>query len=394
MANLETTFTGIRFPNPFLISSSPSSINASMIKKAFRAGWGGVVLKTIGMIPTENPCPRMLTLKDGRHKFGVVNIEQISGLTQEQWGKELDDIRAEFPDRPIIASIAANASKSDWQTLVTSLEPHGVNVFEISLSCPITDAEDEIYLNLDAESFHKVVPWIREVSNLPIWIKLSPEPDAVVGLAKAALDAGADAVVATDTMPGLAGIDLDTFSPLPSVNGIGTFGGYSGPGIKPISLRCVANIGLWGKLPVAGCGGISRWSDAAEYHAVGAGLVQVCTAVMWNGFNIVDKMKEGLSKYLDDHGMTSVDELRGKALPQLRPFPEIDLALRKQAYILPEKCKGCNLCIITCDAAAFEAIEMTDDKKAVVSVLRCDGCGLCLGVCSFDAIRMVDKQPG
>ena len=74
MANLETTFTGIRFPNPFLISSSPSSINASMIKKAFRAGWGGVVLKTVGTEPTENPCPRMLTLKDGRHKFGVVNI--------------------------------------------------------------------------------------------------------------------------------------------------------------------------------------------------------------------------------------------------------------------------------------------------------------------------------
>ena len=392
MARLETTFTDIRFPNPFLVSSSPSTTNARMIKKAFRAGWGGVVLKTVGLEPTPNPSPRMAVLRDGRYKKGMLNIELISDLTVGQWVDELKSIRDAFPERPVIASIMGGGRAEDWHQVIALLEPHGVNAFELNVSCPnFAHGGRGAQLGQDPESLATAVGWAREATRLPVWVKLTPNVADVVPLAQVAKEQGADAIVATNTLSGMAGVDLECFAPLPAVGGIGIFGGYSGPGLKAVALRCAASIGRSIDIPLAGCGGISSWRDAAEYMAVGACIVQVCTAVMWNGYEIIEKLTSGLNEYLDAHGFTSVDELVGRALPQLRSYPDIDLSIKLLAYVDPNKCNGCGLCVKACDAGGFEALFM-QDKKAVVDVLKCDGCGMCVGICTSDGIQMVPKS--
>jgi dihydropyrimidine dehydrogenase (NAD+) subunit PreA len=236
-----------------------------------------------------------------------------------------------------------------------------------------------------------VVGWVREVTRLPLWIKLTPNVTDITLIAKVARDAGGDAITATNTLSGLAGIDLEKLSPLPSVGGIGIFGGYSGPGLKAVSLRCVASIARTVDVPLVGCGGISKWQDAAEYISVGASLVQLATAVMWNGFKTIERLTRGLSDYLDTKGFVSVSDLVGKALPQLRHYPELDLSIKLLAYVDPNRCNGCGLCITACDSGGFEALFM-QDKKAVVDVVKCDGCGLCVGICPSDGITMMERS--
>ena len=360
-----------------------------MIKKAFRAGWGGAVLKTAGLETTPNPCPRMQIVKDRRDKRGMVNIELITDLTLAQWADEIKSIRDEFPERPIIASIMGGGKAEDWQAVVEALEPHGVNAFEANVSCPnFAHGGRGAQLGQDPETLHQAVSWIREATNKPLWVKLTPNVADISELAQVAKSAGADAVTATNTLAGMGGVDLDTYSPLPSVDGIGTFGGYSGPGLKPVALRCAASIARDVEIPLVGCGGIAKWQDAAEYLAVGASIVEVCTAVMWNGYGIIDKLTKGLSSYCDDQGFENVSALTGKAKPQMRPYTDIDLKVRTLAQVDEALCTGCKLCVTACDSGGFEAISM-EGKKAIIDKLKCDGCNLCVGICPEDAIKMI-----
>lgn len=389
MANLEAFLTGIQFPNPFIVASSPATTNGHMIKKAFRAGWGGAVLKTVGLETTPNPCPRMQIVKDRRNKRGMVNIELITDLTIDQWVDEIKSIRDEFPERPLIASIMGGGRAEDWQAVVEALEPHGVDAFEANVSCPnFAHGGRGAQLGQDPESLSQAVSWIRKATRKPLWVKLTPNVADISELARVAKAAGADAITATNTLSGMGGVDLETFSPLPSVDGIGTFGGYSGPGLKPVALRCAASIARDIEIPLIGCGGIEKWQDAAEYMAVGASMVEICTAVMWKGYAIIDKLTKGLSNYCDTHGFHSYIDLVGKARPHLRPYTDIDLQARTLAKVEPDICNGCTLCVAACDSGGFEAIFM-EDKKALVDTQKCDGCGLCVGICPIDAITMV-----
>lgn len=391
MAKLETEFLGMSFPNPFLLSSGPPTEGGEMIKEAFKAGWGGAVLKTVGLEPTRVPSPRLHILKRGRTYRGMVNIELITQLPLERWQDELDLVRDAYPSRPIIASIMGGDNPDEWQEVVTRLESHGVSAFEMNLSCPnIAGEEKGAQLGQDPESSALAISWVLEATELPVIVKLTPNVSDIVPLARAAKKAGAHAVTATNTLSGLAGIDLETFSPLPSVDGLGMYGGYSGPGLKPVSLRFAASIAKAVDIPIIGCGGIETWRDAVEYITVGASLVQICSVVMWRGLGILDKLTRGLSAYLDDHGYSSLDDIKGKALPQIVTFADLDVSLRLLAEVDEEKCTGCELCAKACDAGAFQAIEM-DGDLAVVSRDGCDGCGLCVGVCPVDAISMVDR---
>ena len=392
MSQLNASITGISFPNPFVVASSPSTTNAHMIKKAFRAGWGGAVLKTVGLETTPNPCPRLQVVKDRRNKHGMVNIELITDLTMAQWVDELKSIRDEFPERPLIASIMGGGQPQDWQAVVEALEPHGVDAFEANVSCPnFAHGGRGSQLGQDPETLSQAVSWIREATLKPLWVKLTPNVADITELAQVAKAAGADAITATNTLSGMGGVDLETFSPMPSVDGIGTLGGYSGPGLKPVALRCAASIARDVDIPLIGCGGISKWQDAAEYMAIGASMVEICTAVMWNGYGIIDKLAKGLSDYCDRHGFDNYTELVGKALPQLRPYTHINLQIRTLAQVDPEICNGCKMCVTACDSGGFEAIFMKDNK-AVVDIPKCDGCGLCVGICPIDAITMFNTH--
>jgi dihydropyrimidine dehydrogenase (NAD+) subunit PreA len=317
MPGLEISFLGIRFPNPFLLASGPPSASGSMVVEAFKAGWGGVALKTISLDPTRPPSPRVHVIQSGKLKWGMLDIELFSDMTVQQWEVEIDRTREAFPDRPIIASISGTNTPESWQELVRCLEPHGVNGFEMNTSCPnfAEGVERGSKLGQDPETLGLAVSWVRQVTRLPLIVKLTPNVADLRPLVQAAREAGADGFCATNSLSGIGGIDLDEFAPLPSVDGIGMVGGYGGPGLRPVALRCTADIVRTSPAPVFGVGGIATWQDALEYLAVGASAVQVCTAVMLGGFQIIRRLTRGLEEYLQSRGLDSIPAVIGRALP-------------------------------------------------------------------------------
>lgn len=390
MANLTTKFLGMTFPNPFLLASSPVTVNSKPIIEGFKAGWGGAVLKTIGLVPTPNPSPALYIMKDGRNKRGMVNLELITEFEIEKWPIEIKKIRDIFPDHPLIASIMGGGQSDSWQKVMELIEPTGISAFEMNVSCPNFSEERGAQLGQDPESLYQAVRWVRSATNLPVIVKLTPNVTDIVALARVALEAGADAITATNTLSGLAGVDLECLSPMPTIDHFSAFGGYSGPALKPVALRCAASIAKTLNPPLIGSGGIGKWEEAAEYIALGASLVQIATAVMWKGFGIVEKLKEGLSNYLDSRQFNSPAELVGKALPNLVKYSRLNLNAKMVANIDKDNCRGCGECIIACASGAVGAVELVE-KKAFVDIYRCKGCGLCVGICSRNAISLNEK---
>lgn len=387
MSKLKTEFLGITFPNPYVLGAGPPTANGPMIKEAFDAGWGGAVLKTLALDPTPPPSPRLQVLKRGDQLAGMVNIELITEMTLDRWESDLDLVRSAHPRRPIIASIMGGNDPGEWHAVVHRFETW-VDGYELNVSCPNFAEGRGAQLGQDPDSLAKVVGWVKDTTDLPIIVKLTPNVTDIVSLARVAKEAGADAITATNTLSGLAGIDLETFSPLPTVDNIGIYGGYSGPGLKPVSLRCVASIAQAVDVPLVGCGGIATWQDAAEYLAVGASLVQICTAAMWQGYGIINKLTRKLEQYLDRNNYDSLANIRGRALPNIVTYSDLDLSLRLLAAVDDEKCEGCSECVRACDSGGYQAITMIGDL-ASVSPRLCDGCGLCEGVCPESAIEMV-----
>jgi dihydropyrimidine dehydrogenase (NAD+) subunit PreA len=316
MSNLQTTILGMTFPNPFILASGPPTAKGAMVIEAFKAGWGGAVLKTIGMVPTDPPSPRVHAMRSGKVKWGFLDIELISEMTVDQWGDQIDMIRDAFPHRPIIASIMGEDNPDSWQEVVRRIEPHGVNAFEMNASCPNFAAGEErgSKLGQDPESLGQAVSWVRDATTLPVIVKLTPNVTDIRPLAQASIDAGADAFCAGNSLSGIGGIDLESFSPLPSVDGIGIVGGYGGPGLRPVMLRITGELAQSTPLHIFGCGGISKWQDAVEYLAFGASAVQICTSVMWEGLQILQKLTGGLAKYLEKMKFDSLKQIQGKAL--------------------------------------------------------------------------------
>lgn len=387
MPTLEINLFGIKFPNPFILAAGPPTASGAKIKQAFKAGWGGAVLKTIGLTPTPHPHPRIHVIKSGKEKRGILDIELFSDRPVEWWEDQIDSIRAEFPERPIIASIAGGGDSFSWQEVIRRLEPHGVNAYEMNVSCPSFDKEKGATLGQDPVSLSKAVKWVREATSLPLFVKLTPNVTDIVALARIAYASGADGLTVGNSLTGIGGVDLDTFAPLPNVAGRSIIGGYGGPGIKPVMLRCTASIAKALPVPILGCGGVVKWQDSAEYLTLGASLVQVCTAVMWNGYDIVDSLTQGLRIYLERKAYRNLSKIVGKALPNVGVFGDLDLSIRKTAIVDADRCNGCGICAKACDSGGYQAISMMDDI-AIFDASKCDGCGLCIGMCPLGIISL------
>jgi len=386
MSSLEIQLLGITFPNPYILASGPPTATGPMIIEAFKAGWGGAVTKTISLEPTPPPSPRVHVIKTGRNKWGMLDIELFTELTVERWEDDLDLIRADYPKRPIIASIAGGGDPYDWQEVVCRLEPHGVDGFELNVSCPNFSEGKGTKLGQDPEALRMVVSWVREATSLPVIAKLTPNVTDIVEIGQAAIDGGADAFTMGNSLLGIGRIDLNSFEVSPSVDGYSIFGGYGGPGLRPVALRCTASLAKALPLPIFGCGGISNWSDAAEYLSIGASAVQICTEVMWSGHQIIAKLNTGLEKYLIKKDFSSPAEIVGKALPNIVVFPELNLSMDLVA-VVNERCIGCDICEKACDSGGYQAIKVVD-KFAIIDLAKCDGCGLCPEVCPVNAIHM------
>ena len=421
MADLSIDFAGIKSPNPFWLASAPPTNTGEQIMRAFDAGWGGAVWKTLGD-PIVDTSSRFGSLDvNGQRMVGFNNIELITDRPLDVNLKEIRDVKRRFPDRAVIVSLMVE-SKDDWRDIIKAAVDTGCDGLELNFGCPHGMCERGMgsAVGQEPEVLKTVAGWAVEYSKVPVLIKLTPNVGDILEPGLAAVDAGVHGLSLINTIKSLIGVDLDRFVPYPVVGGRSTNGGYCGPAVKPIALHMVAALAREPKvkIPISGIGGIATWRDAAEFIALGATSVQVCTAVMHYGYRIVEDMIDGLSAYLDDKGMRSVRELRGKAIPSFVEWGELDLSYKVVAEVDPQKCIGCHLCVVACRDSAVSCIHTVNEpvkpghlaptRDAAIAVAaerglklvwvdetECIGCNLCASVCPVDGcITMKDVTDG
>lgn len=317
---LEVYSNGVRFENPFLVGSGPPSTNGKIIARSFEAGWGGSVLKTFSLDHTKvrNIAPRYAKLNENGQCIGFTNNELISDISCDEWLQYIRDLKKAYPDKVVVASIMEEPDQSRWQELTDKVVKAGADIIELNLSCPHGMPERKMggAMGQDPEIVKQVTGWVKEASgDVPVWAKMTPNITDIRDPARAALAGGADGLVAINTILSVSNIDMKTFKPSPNVKGISAFGGYSYKAVRPIALRMVGELAMaFPKAPISGVGGIVDGHSAAEFLCMGSTTLQVCTAIMLDGFKMIDKLKLELASILDSHDMKNVSELKGRSL--------------------------------------------------------------------------------
>lgn len=429
MADLRVEFCGIKSPNPFWLASAPPTNTGDQVKRAFDAGWGGAVWKTLGN-PIVNVSSRFGSIDYGPLRMvGLNNIELITDRPLEVNLKEMAEVKKQYPDHVLVASLMVE-TKEEWKEIIKKAEDTGADALELNFGCPHGMCERGMgsAVGQEPKVLKEITSWVVEYATTPVIVKLTPNVGDITEPGLAAVEGGAHALSLINTIKSLMGVDLDKMVPLPVVGEASTNGGYCGPAVKPIALHMVAQLARHPgvRLPISGIGGIATWRDAAEFFALGCTTVQVCTAVMHYGFRIVEDMIEGLSDFLDERGMKSVKELIGKAVPSYKDWGELDLNHHQVASIDPEKCIGCQLCYVACLDGSHQCIHipgMSDEEKRrrghiafpknvpdrpmtapggtpgarvpFVHEEECVGCNLCALVCPVPGcISMVERRKG
>jgi dihydroorotate dehydrogenase (subfamily 1) family protein len=389
-ATLQTKILGINFENPFLLASAPPTALIESIDIAFEMGWGGAVLKTITPDDLEmiEASPRYTVLQDKKNIIGLQNIELLSHKTIKYWCDGINFLKQKYPTKVIIASIMAPVNKTAWQDLVKTLNNTPADAFELNFSCPHGMPEKGIGMAIgtDAHISAEITKWVKEVSNKPVFVKLSPNVSNIASITSAVEEFGADGLSAINTVQGFMGFDLETLKPILNVNGKTTFGGCSGTMIRPIGLRCVAQMRQTSALPILGQGGISTWQDAVQYMLVGSDAVQVCTEIMLNGYKIIGPMLKGLKNYLEEKGFNNIGELKNRAIPFISAHKDLPKTPLAYPQIDHTKCGRCGKCVSICMESEYQALQL-NDGNIVVDKTRCEGCGLCHLVCPAGAIK-------
>lgn len=404
MADLSVNICGIESPNPFWLASAPPTNTGDQIARAFDAGWGGAVWKTLG-VPVENVYSRYSSVDlNGQRMMGFNNIELITDRSLEDNLIEIEEVKRRYPENVVVVSLMVDSNPEAWDTIIKQVEQAGADAIELNFGCPHGMSERGMgsAVGQVPEYTCDITGWAKSSATVPVFVKLTPNITDITVAARAAKDGGADAVSLINTINSITGVDLDSFVPRPVVGDMSSHGGYCGPAVKPIALNMVAAIAAdpyTEDLPISGIGGIATWQDVAEYILLGATNIQVCTAVMHYGYRIVEDMHEGLSNYLDSKGMASVEELRGLSVNKVTDWQNLDINYVIKATIDQDKCINCGLCYIACFDGAHQAIsaERTADDKTKVAIIDdlCVGCNLCSLVCPVQGcITMEERDLG
>ena len=322
MADLSITVNGMKFDNPFLLGSGPPGTNGKVIARSSDLGWGGMVCKTFSLDASKviNTAPRYAKVKakGSDEVIGFQNIELISDRPYEDWIDDLKQLKKNYPHKILIASIMEEYTKESWQRIVREVQETGVDGFEMNLSCPhgLPERKMGMAMGENPDIVEEVVGWVKEVSRIPVWAKMTPNVGNPTVPAASALRAGADGIAMINTILSVSGIDLKTLRPTPTVEGHSVPGGYSGQCVRPIALRQVMEVARANKgVEISGIGGIETGYDAAQFMLLGASTVQVCTGAMLRGYEIISELKEELSKFMTDKGFENIRAFLGHSLP-------------------------------------------------------------------------------
>jgi len=406
MADIRNNFVGIRSPNPFWLASAPPTDKAYNVERAFKAGWGGVVWKTLGeegppVVNVNGPRYGAIWGAD-RRLLGFNNIELITDRDLQKNLQEIKQVKKNWPDRAVVVSLMVPLAEESWKSILAVVEETEADGVELNFGCPHGMSERGMGAAVGQvpEYIEMIVRWCKAHTRMPVITKLTPNVTDVRRPARAAKSGGTDAVSLINTINSITGVDLDNFAPMPTIDGKGTHGGYCGPAAKPIALHMVADIArdpeTYG-LPISGIGGVTTWRDAAEFMALGAGNVQVCTAAMVYGFKIVEEMISGLQNWMDEKGHATLEDFTGRATRNVTDWQFLNLNYITKAHIDQDKCISCGRCHIACEDTSHQAITKEKDGKRHFEVVddECVGCNLCVNVCPVeDCITMIQLEPG
>src|SRR5580700_7460303 len=367
VADLSINFAGIRSPHPFWLASAPPSNSGAQVHRAFEAGWGGAVWKTIGA-PVLNVSNRYGAWHYGNQKMlAINNVELISDRPLGVNLREIAEVKRAWPDRAVIVSAMVESKPEIWHDIIRKIEDTGADGIELNYGCPHGMSERGMgsAVGQVPEYCEQITRWVMEVAGIPVIVKLTPNITNIVSPARAAVAAGASALSLINTLNSITGVDLDTFQISPNIGGKGGHGGYAGPAVKPIALNMLSSVAndeivKRAALPISAMGGITTWRDAAEFLLLGAGSLQVCTTVMHYGYRIIEDLCDGLSNWMDSKGFRSIDEVRGLSLSHLSDFKDFDLSFRAVARIDRQNCIQCNLCYVACNDTAHQCIDLID----------------------------------
>ncbi len=401
MADLTTNFIGIKSPNPYWLASAPPTDKEYNVVRAFKAGWGGVVWKTLGaegppIVNVNGPRYGAIWGAD-RRLLGLNNIELITDRPLEVNLREIKQVKRDWPDRAMVVSLMVPCDEESWKAILARVEETEADGVELNFGCPHGMSERGMgsAVGQVPEYIEMVTRWVKKHSRMPCIVKLTPNITDIRKPAEAAKRGGADAVSLINTINSITSVNLDDFSPEPMIDGKGAHGGYCGPAVKPIALNMVAEIArdpATAGLPISGIGGVTTWRDAAEFLALGAGNVQVCTAAMTYGFGIIKELTAGLSLYLDQKGMT-LDELQGRAVPNVTDWQYLNLNYVTKARINQDLCIQCGRCFAACEDTSHQAISMSTDRKFDVIDEECVACNLCVNVCPVENCITMETLP-
>jgi dihydropyrimidine dehydrogenase (NAD+) subunit PreA len=418
MADLSTRFAGrIECPNPFWLASGPPANCGDQVMRAFDAGWGGAVWKTLGE-PIVNVSSRYSSVDlNGVRMMGLNNIELITDRPLDVNFREISEVKKRYPKHAVIASLMVESKRESWNEIVKRAEDAGSDGLELNFGCPHGMSERGMgsAVGQVPEYACMITEWVAEIAKTPVLVKLTPNVSDIRASARAAKRGGAHGLSAINTINSITGIDLDTFVPRPNVGGMSAHGGYCGPAVKPIALHMAQQISAdpESALPLSGIGGVSTWRDAAEFILLGCESVQACTAPMHYGFRVVEDWIDGLSNWMDEKGFRTLQDFRGLSLPKVTEWQHLDLNYKIVARIHEDKCIGCQLCYAACWDGAHQCIHTKNgghgdwivstpmvrevshatppDRIPFVDEHECVGCNLCALVCPVEGCITMER---
>ncbi|KAI5732031.1 hypothetical protein M8J77_020136 [Diaphorina citri] len=448
LVDISVEICGLKFPNPFGLASAPPTTASSMVRRAFENGWGFAVTKTFSLQKdmVTNVSPRIVKGTTSRHLYGpeqgsFLNIELISEKTEEYWLTSITELKRDFPDRILIASIMCTYNKDDWLELSKKTEKAGADALELNLSCPHGMGERGMGLacGQDPEMVRNISLWVRSSVKIPFFVKLTPNITNITDIAKAAYEGKADGVSAINTVSGLMSLSADG-NPWPAVGTkkLTTYGGVSGNATRPMGLKAVSSIAkMFPNFPILGIGGIDSADVALQFIQAGAHAVQICSAVQNQDFTVVDDYITGLQTllYLKSTQLKGWDgqspptpvhqkgkpayqfrDKEGKAIPNFGEYKKIRENLITELNLKKLNSDGVSLqnglpkrqintpveTILSVKDVIGQAVQRVtnytelDNKKQVVALINddmCINCGKCYMACNDSGYQAITFHP-
>lgn len=382
MADLSVNYCGVKYKNPLVLASATPGWDGEGMRLAAAAGFGGVIPKTIGPSAKWAQHPRngrFFLRKVNGKPIGMINLELFTTKTREEWLAS-DLAIAKSGGAVMQISIIAMPDPKDTANLVLEFEKSGMaDIIELNVSCPMPANTVGMHIGKNSNQVFAQLEAVKKVSKLPITIKLTPNVSDMTAIAAAAKEAGADGITISNSVRSFAGVDIETGKPH-----LCGYGGYTGPAIRPITMRHLSEVANAVDIPLSAAGGVSSYKDVIEYIMLGATTVQMCTEIMWNGYDYVEKILNDLNDWMDKKGIKSLDEIRGISLPYIKTVEELAKLPPKTAHIDQSVCKNCGKCKTVC---FYRAIEKTESGYKVDET-KCDGCGACEQWCAFSAVKL------